>query len=157
MIKQPGSPMCFVCGVHNPIGLHAEFFLEEDKVVTVYTPQEAHQGYPGVMHGGLIMALLDETIGRTAFLHNLWVVTAKLEIAFRRPVPVGEPLRVVAEVVRVTTRGMEAKGTLYLADGTPAVEATGLFLRLPEKERQAMEIAFFGRTSVPGSTIDLPE
>jgi acyl-coenzyme A thioesterase PaaI-like protein len=139
MIKQPGSKMCFVCGRENPIGLHADFYIEDDKVIVDYVPQENHQGYPGVMHGGLVCTLLDETIGRSAFLHNKWVVTAKMELRYRHPVPVGQPVRITGWTTRVRGRLLEAKGQVQLQDGTVAVEADALYVEIPEERRREVE------------------
>lgn len=143
MLKQPGSKMCFVCGRENPIGLHAEFFVKDDKVLVEFVPQQNHQGYPGIMHGGLVTALLDETIGRSAFLNNMWVVTAKLELRFRKPVPIGQKITVLGWVTRVRGSLLEAQGEVRLEDGSVAVEANGLYIRLPEGKRQEIEALVF--------------
>ncbi len=139
MLKQPGSKMCFVCGRENPIGLHVEFYVDGDKVTVEFLPQENHQGYPGMMHGGLVSTLLDETIGRSAFLHNMWVVTAKMELRYRQPVPIGKKLTVVGWTTRVRGRLLEAKGEVRLEDGTVAVEADALYVQIPEDRRQEVE------------------
>lgn len=143
MLKQPGSKMCFVCGRENPIGLHAEFFIRDDKVLVEFVPRQDHQGYPGVMHGGLVTALLDETIGRSAFLHNMWVVTAKLELRFRKPVPIGQKITVLGWVTRVRGRLLEAQGEVRLEDGSVAVEANGLYIELPEEKQREIEALVF--------------
>jgi acyl-coenzyme A thioesterase PaaI-like protein len=143
ILKQPGSKMCFVCGRENPAGLHAEFLIQGDKVVVEFTPEERHQGYPGVMHGGLVSTLLDETIGRSAFLLNKWVVTAKMELRYRQPVPIGQPIRVVGWTTRQRGRLLEAQGEVQLADGSVAVEAKGLFVEMPEERRQEVESLVF--------------
>ncbi len=67
--KQPSSYDCFICGVRNDAGLHADFFerMTDDgvrEVEAIFTGRNEHQGYPGRMHGGVITAILDETIGR---------------------------------------------------------------------------------------------
>ena len=63
--RQPGSASCFVCGTDNPHGLGAVFYDDGEKVWTELTPALHHQGWPGVLHGGIISAVLDETIGLT--------------------------------------------------------------------------------------------
>jgi uncharacterized protein (TIGR00369 family) len=139
MLIQPGSRMCFVCGRENPVGLHAQFLIEGDRVVVRFTAQEEHQSYPGIMHGGLVSTLLDETIGRSAFLHNKWVVTAKMEIRYRQPVPIGQPITISGWTTRIRGRTLEAQGEVTLSDGTVAVEASGLFVEIPEERRTEME------------------
>ncbi len=131
MRKQPSYRRCFVCGRENPIGLKVGFYCDDSRVWTEFTPREEHQGYPGIMHGGILYTLLDETIGRTAYLHDKWVLTARVQVRYRHPVPIGSRLRVEGEIVRVRGRAVEASGRALLADGTVAAEATGLFIELP--------------------------
>jgi uncharacterized protein (TIGR00369 family) len=141
MQKQPNSRMCFVCGMQNPIGLKAFFYQDEEgRVVAHFTGKEEHQGYPGVMHGGIVTALLDEVIARVAIAQDLlWGVTAKLEVRFRRPVPLGQPLTLVGEMTRLRSRTLEAHGEIRLEDGTVAAEAEGVYIRLPQEEIERME------------------
>ena len=141
--RQPSYRRCFVCGSDNPIGLKVTFFQDARQVWTEFTPGPQHQGYPGLTHGGIIYTLLDETIGRVAFLHNKWVVTARMQVRYRQPVPVGQKLRVEGEIVRLRGRVLEAAGRALLPDGTVAAEASGLFMELPAEYRQELEEAVF--------------
>lgn len=146
MQKQPNSRMCFVCGMENPIGLKAFFYEDDDgRVIAKFTPREEHQGYPGFVHGGIISALMDEAIGRVVTSYDIWAVTAKLELKFRQPVPLGEQLTISGEMVRLRSRAFEARGELRLADGTVAVEGYGVYIRLPEEEieRRRAELDFW--------------
>ena len=59
---------CFVCGVRNDAGLKLQFRREDDLVVAEFLPQTQFQGFPGVVHGGILASLLDETLSRTALL-----------------------------------------------------------------------------------------
>ena len=68
--KQRNSRMCFICGMDNPIGLHAQFYnMEDGSVISPVTFREEHQSFPGRVHGGLIATMLDE-LG----LRALWSV-----------------------------------------------------------------------------------
>ena len=59
--KQPNASMCFVCGRDNPIGLHMQFFDDgEGMVMSKVTPADHFEGYPGVLHGGVLATILDE-------------------------------------------------------------------------------------------------
>jgi acyl-CoA thioesterase FadM len=145
MIKQPGSKMCFVCGGNNPIGFHAEFYVDGEEIFTEFVPREEHQGYPGIMHGGLQSTILDETIGRAAFLKSLWMVTARMEVTYRAPVPIGQKIRVTGRIQEVRGRTMTATGRIVLEDGTVAVEARGLYVQIPEERRREVERLVFGR------------
>jgi acyl-coenzyme A thioesterase PaaI-like protein len=143
MLKQPGSKMCFVCGRENPIGLHVDFMIEGERIVVQFTPQENHQGYPGIMHGGLVSTLLDETVGRAAFLRNMWVVTATMKLRYRQPVPIGKPLTVVGWTTRVRGRILEAQGEIRLEDGSVAAQAEGVYVEIPEDRRREVESLVF--------------
>ncbi|MBS1252350.1 MAG: hypothetical protein MAG451_01389 [Anaerolineales bacterium] len=134
--------MCFGCGMENPIGLKLFFYEADDgRVVARFTPQEEHQGYPGVLHGGIISTVLDETIGRVCIAQERWVVTAKMEVRYRQPIPIDETLLVVGEVVEDRGRRLTARGELRLPDGSVGAEATGTFIQLPEEEVDGMEEA----------------
>lgn len=135
MLKQPSSSKCFVCGRDNPIGLRMRFFTAEDGCVHAdYVPRDEHQGYPGVMHGGLITAMLDEIIGRTALANDLWCMTTKLEVRFRKPVPIGAPLKIIGSITKNSGRLLEGHGEIRLADGSLAAEAHATYLRIPDDQ-----------------------
>ncbi|MBI3537568.1 MAG: PaaI family thioesterase [Chloroflexi bacterium] len=135
MIKQPNSSMCFVCGRDNSIGLHLHFFQDEnDCVFAEFTPRAEHQGFPGVMHGGLVTALLDEVIGRTAIAKNFWCMTARLNVRIKKPIPIDAPVKIKGEVVNLHGRLLDGRGEIRLADGSLAAEAQGTFLKIPESQ-----------------------
>ncbi len=125
---------CFVCGQRNPYGLHLVFHMDEDSIVADFQPREEHQGFPGVIHGGIVAAVLDEALGRTSLLGNNqeWTMTGRLEVRYRRFVPYGPLLRVRARLDMVRRRVLQASGVLTLADDESAVlaEAHGMFLPL---------------------------
>ena len=63
--KQPNSRNCFVCGVENTYGLNLSFYSTKLGEVTVETVvPDRFQGYPGVVHGGIVASLVDEVLGR---------------------------------------------------------------------------------------------
>lgn len=137
--------MCFVCGRDNPIGFHLQFFADDDGCVHAnYTPREEHQGFPGVMHGGLVTALLDEIIGRTAIASDLWCMTAKLEVRFKKPVPVGAPFALKGEITKHDGRVLEGRGEIRLEDGSLAAEAHGTYLRIPDEQLEQYKSALAG-------------
>lgn len=127
---------CFVCGQQNPFGLKLVYRQEDDSVVADFLPREEHQGYPGVLHGGIVAAVLDETLGRTAILGTkmAWTMTGRLEIRYRRNVPFGPLLRVRAWLGSERRKMIQANGVLTLAEDENVVlaEAQGTFMSLPE-------------------------
>lgn len=127
--------MCLVCGLRNPQGLHASFFeLDDRSLVALFTPCEVHQSYPGRLHGGIAMTILDETIGRSIRAtkdEDVWGVTIEFSARFRKPIPLDVPLRVVGRITQETSRTFEGTGELLLPDGSVAVTGSGKYMKLP--------------------------
>lgn len=137
MDKQPNSHYCFLCGVANPIGLKIAFYqASETRVVVRFVPREEHQGYPGVLHGGITSALLDETIGRTLVPSDRWAMTTELTVRFKAPVPIGRPLTVEGEITRLRSRTMEGSGRIVLEDGTVAATAEAKYILLNDRQTE---------------------
>jgi uncharacterized protein (TIGR00369 family) len=138
MKKQPNSRLCFVCGLDNPIGLKLAFYEDEQgHVAARFTPQSQHQGYPGVVHGGIVTALLDEVLARVAIGSGRWVMTARLNLRYRRPIPLDQPLTVVGQALGWKRSLFEARGQIILADGQVGAEAEGTFAEVrPEQVEQ---------------------
>ena len=138
--KQPNSQMCFVCGLENPLGLKLSFYEDDDGGVTChFAPSQEYQGYPGWVHGGITTALLDEVMGRAAIARDLWVATAKLEIRYRHPIPLEQPVTVRGRLTRLRGRIVEGQAEVLLTDGTVAAEAEAVLVTIPEEERVRVE------------------
>jgi acyl-coenzyme A thioesterase PaaI-like protein len=89
-----------------------------------------HQGGPGIAHGGIVGAALDEACGLLATWHRFPTVTARISIRYRRPAPINRPLRVSARVTSERGRRIEIEAELYDGDVLLA-EAEGAFLHVP--------------------------
>ncbi len=136
--KQPNSHHCFVCGLKNPFGLKLTFYDNgRDQVYCEYSIPERYQGYPGIAHGGIVAAIMDEVVGRTAMIgdHMRFFMTAKMEIKYRQPVPLNTPLKITGTPIRDRGRLLVAKGEIRLPDGSLAVEATLTLVDLPDDFR----------------------
>ena len=135
--KQENSKSCMVCGLKNPFGLKASFFeLDNDELVCLFRPTDAHQSYPGRLHGGVSTAILDETVGRAVNCGReemVWGVTVEFATQFKKPVPLGVELRVVGRIVSETSRTFEGTGEILLPDGTVAVTGAGKYIKLALK------------------------
>ena len=89
-----------------------------------------HQGGPGIAHGGIVGAALDEACGLLATWHRFPTVTARIAIRFRRPAPINRPLLVSARVD--SERGRRIEISAQLRDGGELLaEADGAFLHVP--------------------------
>jgi uncharacterized protein (TIGR00369 family) len=76
------------------------------------------------MHGGIIAALLDETIGRAIQIHdeNIWGVTVDLNIRYQKPVPLDQTLYAVGYITNIKSRMFEGEG--YICDENKVILAT---------------------------------
>ncbi|MFC9925799.1 PaaI family thioesterase [Streptomyces sp. NPDC127190] len=124
---------CFGCGPGQSHGLHLEARAGEGVSLTAeFTVQPAHQGAPGLAHGGVLATALDETLGSLNWLLRTIAVTGRLETDFVRPVPVGTTLHLEAEITAVAGRKIysTATGRLGGPDGPVAVRADALFIEV---------------------------
>jgi acyl-coenzyme A thioesterase PaaI-like protein len=131
---------CFGCGRRNPIGLKLTFYEDGERVWAPWTPLREHQGYEGIVHGGLITTVLDEVMGWAIYVRRLWAVTGSMTVRFRRPVPIGEPLTARAWVASVSGRKVDVRAELSRdSDGLLLADATALFSRVPEEQASAWQ------------------
>ena len=119
-----GYRMCFGCGPDNPIGLKLSFQWDGKTARAEFTPGEVHQGWSGLVHGGIITCLLDEAMGYAAVFSGVYGVTAKMQVRLRRIALVGEPLVITSSIIKKTKRLIEAEAAVSLKDGTPIAEGT---------------------------------
>ena len=153
--RQPSSRSCFVCGRDNDVGLKMvwENHPKEGEIRSTVTVSEQFNGYPGVVHGGILAAMLDETAGRSILLEgdpDELMVTAKLEVVYRRPTPTDTPLVVVEgpddleiEYIydlegRTETRA-EATAEIRLPNGAVSARGRVLLARPPKEVREGWE------------------
>lgn len=113
---------CFGCGKKNPIGLKLEFIEDEDGYTTKFTARPEHQGYDDIMHGGLVSTILDEVMAGYINMKGFNAVTARLEVRFRQPTPIGQQLTAKARIVSQRGKLYEIKSELSLPDGTVTAE-----------------------------------
>jgi acyl-coenzyme A thioesterase PaaI-like protein len=133
-MKQASSRHCFVCGVANPFGLHLAFYqVEPGQVEAHITVPEHFQGYPGIVHGGVVAAMLDEVTGRShmGVEPPRFMYTARLDVRYRKNVPVGQPLRLVGTAGKSRNRSAAAAGALYNAEGELLAEADAILVDIP--------------------------
>ncbi len=134
MDKQPSSRTCFLCGRQNDIGLKVTWHndLEEHKVKAVVVVPEHFNGYPGIVHGGIVAALLDETAGRALLLdgdYDQLMVTLKLQVRYRKASPTGQPLALTGWTVSRTATRAKVAAELRLPDGSLAAESEAILLK----------------------------
>ena len=81
---------CVVCGTSTTRGLGLCCQVSDEMEVTAsFDCSEVFQGYPNVMHGGVISSLLDGVMTNCLFAHGRVAVTTELRVRFRHPVATG--------------------------------------------------------------------
>ena len=91
---------CFVCGPDNPIGLKLNFTVDGERCVGEFTSCAAHAGFDGVTHGGIVFSVLDDAMANWFFLQGARGFTAKAEIRYRAPMPIGATAHIECTVVK---------------------------------------------------------
>lgn len=158
MKPQPSSLGCFVCGVENGSGLHLQFKeVSPGEVIAQKMIPEQYAGYPGVVHGGIIAAMLDEVAGRALMQGEptRFMFTAKLSIRYRKPVPIGELLSLKGHAGKDFGRVAEASGEIYSTDGILLAEAEGVYVNVPDEMISAVDVGALGWKVYP-ETKELP-
>lgn len=122
---------CWICGEKNPGGFQLKFDLNKNErtMRTSFIPTETYQGYDGIVHGGILSALLDEAMAKLAFELGYNAVTAMLNIRFKSPAKVKEKLMVRGEITEVNRRLVLAKATIHREDGTLIAEGDSKLVR----------------------------
>ena len=132
--------LCFGCGQQNPIGLKLRFDWDGKTVSTRFTPDKRYQGWNGIVHGGILTCMLDEAMAHAAQHASAEILTAKMEVQFKRPAKVDEPLVITGVVTKKKRKLVETKAKLSLLDGTVVAESTAtMFIFDPEWEYKPQE------------------
>jgi acyl-coenzyme A thioesterase PaaI-like protein len=153
--KQPNSSMCFICGLENPVGLHLHIYETEPGVVeTTYIAPEHFQGYPGVLHGGIVGAIIDEISGRALMgddpLHPRFMFTARLEVKYRRNVPIGKRLKIIGRAGKSKSRSAEAWAGIYDAETQELLaEGNTLLMNVPADQFDVSKLDELGWSVYP--------
>ena len=116
--------LCFGCGRNNPIGLKLSFSKDGDTCRAEFTPSKAYQGWPGVVHGGILNCMLDEAMSNAVYAEGVTCLTASMTTRLRQPVEVEVPLVITARITRNRKKLIETMGQICLKDGTVIAEST---------------------------------
>ena len=146
-IKQPNSLHCFICGLENPVGLHLHIYeTAPGEVEATFTAPKQFQGYPGVLHGGIVGAIIDEISGRAHMgsdpLNPRFMFTARMEVKYRQNVPIGRQLKIRGKAGKSKGRVAEAWAGIYDAEsGELLAEGNTMLINVPE---QSFDISRLG-------------
>ncbi len=142
--------MCLICGLENPVGLHLHIYETEPGIVeSTYTAPDNFQGYPGVLHGGIVAAIIDELSGRAHMgsdpLNPRFMFTAKLEVKYRKNIPIGRPLKIIGRAGKTKSRSAEAWAGIYDAETDELLaEGSTLLINVPEEQFDASRLSELG-------------
>jgi uncharacterized protein (TIGR00369 family) len=122
---------CWICGEKNPDGLQLKFDLNKTAktLQTSFIPTETYQGYDGIVHGGILSALLDEAMAKLAFELGYNAVTAMLNVRFKSLAKVKEKLTIRGKITQANRRLVLAKATIHKEDGTLIAEGDSKLVR----------------------------
>ncbi|HAX99538.1 MAG TPA: hypothetical protein DCY12_11795 [Candidatus Atribacteria bacterium] len=123
---------CFVCGENNPGGLRLSFDIDKKKqtLKTTFIGDPVFQGWDGIVHGGIISTLLDEVMSKLSCELGYNTITATLEIKFKNPAPILEPLHIYGEITEVKKRLVKAKAHVTNESGTVLAEGKSVLIKL---------------------------
>lgn len=118
---------CFACGEHNPIGLRLKFEFRGDDYVAHFRVRPEHGGYAGILHGGIMATLLDESMSRLLWVEGYRVLTGRLTVQYRAPVAIGSEIEVRGRIESVRRGGRMVQTSASAMVGEQVVaEATAL-------------------------------
>ncbi len=130
----PWTKSCFICGEENAHGLRLRSRIEGDRVVLDHVTREADLGWRHLVHGGLLMTLLDEVMTWAAILtFREASVAAELTVRLKAPVSVGRKIRAEGWTGFARTKLVAAEGRILDEDGTLLATATGKYMAMTQE------------------------
>lgn len=104
-----------------------------------------YQGYPGMTHGGIIASVLDETGGRALMEDpRQFMVTAQLNVRYRKAVPTETPLQALGWAGERRGRVSKAHSEIQTLDGEVLAEAELVLVDVPESQLEQTSLEEMG-------------
>lgn len=129
LLRDDGA--CFVCGLKNSSGLQVTFEGSGGKAEASFIPSPSHQGYAGIVHGGILSSLLDEAMIYALMLKGETSVTATMEVQYRSFARVGEKLHLSASVLKDSKRRAIIESLILGEDGRTVAKGKGVYVKVP--------------------------
>jgi len=131
-IRKRIHPNCVVCSEQNGQGLKLDFSISDDGVVSAdFIFDKVFEGYPGMLHGGILSAILDGAITNCLFAHDWIAVTADSHVRFRHLVATDQAARVQAWITLSRPPIYDVKAEI-IQDGQVKITTTGRFIEQPQ-------------------------
>jgi len=158
---------CFACGQLNVHGLQLELHSADGRCWAELPLPERFEGWEGIAHGGILATILDEVMAWAIIDQDVWGVTARMTIEFKRPAPVGTRIRGEGWMVRARRRLVEAAGRLVDAEtGEELATSEALYVAAPEERKRELKARYAfrvvaeddaaGQASDPPEAVDAP-
>jgi len=133
----PYYKQCFVCGEARLGRLGVRFRVVNGTVRATFTPTEKHVGFPDIVHGGIITALLDEAMVWAIYAATgQFALSAEITVRFLKPLPVGQTVEVVGYLVRRQKRIFEVASEIQDEQAVIYARAWGRFVPAPSEENE---------------------
>jgi acyl-coenzyme A thioesterase PaaI-like protein len=122
------------------VGLHLHIYETAlGEVESAYIAPDHFQGYPGVLHGGIVAAIVDEISGRAHMgsdpMQPRFMFTAKLEVKYRKNVPIGRLLKIIGKAGKSRSKSAEAWAAIYDAETDELLaEGASLLIDIPAEQ-----------------------
>jgi acyl-coenzyme A thioesterase PaaI-like protein len=130
---------CFACGTLNTGGLHLDLHVDGERCWTDLEIPERFQGWDQIAHGGIVATILDEVMAWSLVDADNWGLTARLSVAFKRPVPLGRPIHAEGWITESRRRVVTTAGRM-VAGGTGEVLATAEALYVAATDDRKREL-----------------
>ncbi|MEN8201884.1 MAG: PaaI family thioesterase [Bacteroidota bacterium] len=137
---------CFGCSPNNPIGLHMEFFKQDDEIVSTWSPGKNYQGFHDILHGGIQATMMDEIASWVVFvILETAGVTYRLQTVYRKPVRISKgPITLKAKLKEQKRRIASIEVNLLDGEGSTCSESRVEYFVLP-REKAEKEMHFPGK------------
>jgi acyl-coenzyme A thioesterase PaaI-like protein len=146
VVEVPGVPRfevaphhCFACGTLNEHGMGLELHVEPRRCWTELTFERRFEGWDGIAHGGILCTLLDEVMAWSLVGEDNWGLTVRISVEFRKPVEVGQRIRVEGWITRSRRRIVDTAAHIVDANtGQELATATGVYIAADETRKREL-------------------
>ena len=134
-------PLCFGCGQANPIGLRLDLQADGEGLTAEFVPREEHQGWPGIVHGGIIASLLYEVLENFTYRRGVVTMMKEMRTRLRRPAPTGSRLVARSWLESREGRAMNVAASLTGEDGELIAEGDAVLVELSQGQKERLGLA----------------
>lgn len=139
-LQRACHPDCAVCSEKNWHGLQLAFHFDEEsgELSAAFEYDKSFEGYAGMVHGGVISAIMDGAMTNCLFAHDKTAVTAEFHVRYRHPVLTDRPGKVKAWISRFTPPIFVVESQIS-QDGEVKATATGKFMERPKLRSKCVD------------------